>query len=128
MLTPKFLSLDDVLRLHADQIDSFGGSQGVRDEGLLESALAQPQASFGGELLHPTIHEQAAAYFYHLAMNHPFIDGNKRTAFAAMDSFLRLNGYSLNLTDEQVYNLVMQVAQGNMNKGELAAFLKEVIV
>jgi death-on-curing protein len=128
LLTPKFLSVDDVLRLHADQIDSFGGSQGVRDEGLLESALAQPQASFGGELLHPTIHEQAAAYFYHLAMNHPFIDGNKRTAFAAMDSFLRLNGYSLNLTDEQAYNLVMQVAQGNMNKGELAAFLKEVIV
>ncbi|WP_449417983.1 type II toxin-antitoxin system death-on-curing family toxin [Phormidium nigroviride] len=128
MLTPKFLSLDDVLRLHADQIDSFGGSQGVRDEGLLESALAQPQASFGGELLHPTIHDQAAAYFYHLAMNHPFIDGNKRTAFAAMDTFLRLNGYSLNLTDEQVYNLVMQVAQGNMNKEELTAFLKEVIV
>ena len=128
MLTPKFLSVDDVLLLHADQIDSFGGSQGVRDEGLLESALAQPQAGFGGELLHPTIHEQAAAYFYHLAMNHPFIDGNKRTAFAAMDSFLRLNGYSLNLTDEQAYNLVMQVAQGNMNKGELAAFLKEVIV
>lgn len=128
MLTPKFLSLDDVLRLHADQIDSFGGSQGVRDEGLLESALAQPQASFGGELLHPTIHDQAAAYFYHLAMNHPFIDGNKRTAFAAMDSFLRFNGYSLNLTDDQAYNLVMQVAQGNMNKGELAVFLKEVIV
>ena len=128
MLTPKFLSVDDVLRLHADQIDSFGGSQGVRDEGLLESALAQPQASFGGELLHPTIQDQAAAYFYHLAMNHPFIDGNKRTAFAAMDTFLRLNGYSLNLTDEQVYNLVMQVAQGNMNKEELAAFLKEVIV
>lgn len=128
MLTPKFLSLDDVLRLHADQIDSFGGSQGVRDEGLLESALAQPQSTFGGELLHPTIQDQAAAYFYHLAMNHPFIDGNKRTAFAAMDSFLRLNGYSLNLTDEQVYNLVMQVAQGNMNKEELAAFLKEVIV
>lgn len=128
MQTPKFLSVDNVLLLHADQIDSFGGSQGVRDEGLLESALAQPQATFGGELLHPTIHDQAAAYFYHLAMNHPFIDGNKRTAFAAMDSFLRLNSYALNLTDEQAYNLVMQVAQGNMNKGELAAFLKEVIV
>lgn len=128
MLTPKFLSVDDVLRLHTDQIDSFGGSQGVRDQGLLESALAQPQASFGGELLHPTIQEQAAAYFYHLAMNHPFIDGNKRTAFAVMETFLRLNGYSLNLTDDQAYNFVMQVAQGNMNKEELVAFLKEVIV
>ncbi|CBN56535.1 MULTISPECIES: type II toxin-antitoxin system death-on-curing family toxin [Kamptonema] len=128
MLIPNFLNKSAVLSIHARQIEKFGGSQGVRDEGLLESALAQPQATFGGELLHPTIQDQAAAYFYHLAMNHPFIDGNKRTAFAAMDSFLRFNGYSLNLTDEQAYNLVMQVAQGNMNKGELAAFLKEVIV
>ena len=98
MPTPKFLSLDEVLELHADQISSFGGTPGVRDEGLLESALAQPQATFGGQFLHPTISEQAAAYLYHIAMNHPFIDGNKRTAFAVMDTFLRLNGCALNLT------------------------------
>lgn len=83
----KFPLLDDVLRIHDRQIEVFGGSTGVRDLGLLESALAQPQATFGGELLHPTLPEQAAAYLYHLAKNHPFIDGNKRTAFAVMDMF-----------------------------------------
>jgi death-on-curing protein len=106
--TPKFLSLDEVLELHADQISSFGGTPGVRDEGLLESALAQPQATFGGQFLHPTISEQAAAYLYHIAMNHPFIDGNKRTAFAVMDTFLRLNGCALNLTN----NFLMVQAPG----------------
>ena len=104
MPTPKCLSLDEVLELHADQISSFGGSPGVRDEGLLESALAQPQATFGGQFLHPTISEQAAAYLYHIAMNHPFIDGNKRTAFAVTDTFLRLNGCALNLTDDRAYD------------------------
>jgi death-on-curing protein len=87
-----------VLSIHARQIERFGGTPGVRDEGLLESALAQPQATFGGQFLHPTISEQAAAYLYHIAMNHPFIDGNKRTAFAVTDTFLRLNGCALNLT------------------------------
>jgi len=125
--TRKFLTLDEVLAVHHDQISSFGGSYGVRDRGLLESALAQPRATFAGELLHPKIHQQATAYLYHLAMNHPFIDGNKRTAFAATDIFLRLNGYSLNLTNEQVYELVMQVACGQMGKLELANFLETVI-
>lgn len=107
MQTPKFLSKTVVLKIHARQIERFGGTLSIRDEGLLESALAQPQATFGGEFLHTTIYEQAAVYLYHIAMNHPFIEGNKRTAFAAMDTFLRLNDYSLNLTDEQIYTLVM---------------------
>lgn len=128
MPTPKFLSLDEVLELHADQISSFGGSPGVRDEGLLESALAQPQATFGGQFLHPTISEQAAAYLYHIAMNHPFIDGNKRTAFAVTDTFLRLNGCALNLTDDGVYDLVMRVARGTMTKEELSAEFESCIV
>jgi fido (protein-threonine AMPylation protein) len=78
------------MRLHDRQVEKFGGTSGIRDQGLLESALAQPQATFAGELLHATIYEQAAAYLFHLAMNHPFLDGNKRTAFAVMDVFLRL--------------------------------------
>jgi death-on-curing protein len=126
--TPKFLSLDEVLELHADQISSFGGTPGVRDEGLLESALAQPQATFGGQFLHPTISEQAAAYLYHIAMNHPFIDGNKRTAFAVMDTFLRLNGCALNLTDDRAYDLVMRVARGTMTKEELSTEFESCIV
>jgi death-on-curing protein len=116
-----------VLSIHARQIERFGGTSGVRDEGLLESALAQPQATFGGQFLHPKISEQAAAYLYHIAMNHPFIDGNKRTAFAA-DTFLRLNGWTLNLTDDRAYDLVMQVAQGTMTKEELSSEFESCIV
>ncbi|MCF2147432.1 type II toxin-antitoxin system death-on-curing family toxin [Desmonostoc muscorum LEGE 12446] len=124
MQTPKFLTISQVLDIHQRQIQKFGGTSGVRDEGLLDSALAQPQATFGGELLHPTIGEQAAAYLYHLAMNHPFIDGNKRTAFAVMDTFITVNGYSLNLSQEQAYNLVIQVVQREISKEELSAFLE----
>ena len=100
---------------------------GVRDEGLLESALSQPKASFFGELLHPTIHEQAAAILYHLAKNHPFLDGNKRTAYGAMETFLRLNGYNLALSNEESYNMVIQVAQGEMSKEELSLLLEQHI-
>ena len=124
MQTPRFLSISQVLDIHQDEINSFGGTSGVRDEGLLDSALAQPQATFCGELLHPTIGEQAAAYLYHLVMNHPFIDGNKRTAFAVMDTFITLNGYSLNLSEEEAYNLVIRVVQREISKEELSAFLK----
>ncbi len=128
MQTPNFVSTSMVLSIHARQIERFGGTSGVRDEGLLESALAQPQATFGGQLLHPTISEQAAAYLYHLAMNHPFIDGNKRTAFAVADTFVRLNGWTLNLTDDRAYDLVMQVAQGTMTKEELSTEFELCIV
>jgi death on curing protein len=122
--TPKFLTISQVLDIHQRQIQRFGGTNGVRDEGLLDSALAQPQATFGGELLHPTIGEQVAAYLYHLAMNHPFIDGNKRTAFAVMDTFITLNGYSFNLSQEQAYNLVIRVVQKEISKEELSGFLE----
>ena len=81
MQTPEFIEMDDVLTIHQILIEQFGGSHGIRDKGLLESALAQPKATFFGELLHPTIYEQAGAYLYHIAKNHPFLDGNKRTAF-----------------------------------------------
>ncbi|MEG4114045.1 Fic family protein [Microcoleus sp. Pol12A6] len=107
MPTPNFVSQSMVVNIHARQIERFGGTPVVRDEGLLESAFAPPQATFGGQLLHPIIAEQAAAYLYHIAMNHPFIDGKKRSAFAVMDTFLRLNGSTLNLTDARAYDLVM---------------------
>ena len=97
--TPNFLSTSMFLSIHARQIERFGGTPGVREEGLLESPFTQPQATLGGDFLHPTISEQAAAYLYRIAMNHPFIDGNKRTAFAVTDTFLRLKACTLNLTD-----------------------------
>ncbi len=123
----KFLTFNQVLNIHKQQIERFGGIFGVRDEGLLKSALAQPYASFGGEFLHPTISEQAAAYLFHITQNHPFIDGNKRTALAAMTTFLVLNRFSLNLSPDAVYNLTIDVAQGKMNKKDIANFIQKNI-
>jgi len=113
-----------VLGFHADQIESFGGSTGIRDSGLLDSALEQPRATFDGELLHPTVFLQAAAYLFHLVKNHPFVDGNKRVAFAAMDVFLRLNGIRLNLDDEAAYRLVIDAATGSLDKEQIASLLE----
>ena len=116
-----------VLAIHTRQLEKFGGTPGLRDEGLLDSALAQPQAMFGQQWLHPTIPEQAAAYLYHLAMNHPFVDGNKRTAFAVMDTFLRLNGYRLMLTDDAVFGLVLRVAQGQLDQAGIVEELADAL-
>jgi death on curing protein len=124
----EFLTTDEVLELHDDPIATFGGTLGVRDQGLLESALAQPQATFGGQLLHTTIYEQAAAYLFRLAMNHPFLDGNKRTAYAVMTVFLRINGYRLNLSQEEKYSLVFRVVEDKFSKEKLAEYLSQVVV
>jgi death-on-curing protein len=110
--------------MHRDLIERFGGNPGLRDVALLESALAQPEATFGGELLHPTIEAQAAAYLFHLCSNHAFIDGNKRVAFAAMDTFLRINGKRLTLTDDEAYDLTIRVARGELNKDEIASVIE----
>lgn len=122
----RFLTKRLVLAIHRDQIERYGGEPGIGDEGLLESALEQPKAEFAGQLLHPTIHEQAAAYLFHLARNHPFVDGNKRVAFAAMDVFLRLNGFRLELTDDETYHLVIGAASGEVSKDGIASRLREV--
>lgn len=127
-LTPQFIEKTLVLAIHNRQIEKFGGRHGLRDEGLLDSALAQPKASFYGKLLHPTISEQAAAYLFHLIMNHPFVDGNKRTSLAVMDTFLRLNQYTLELTNEQSYELVMLIAEGKLSKSGVVEQLKPPII
>jgi death-on-curing protein len=118
-----FLELDDVAALHAESIRRFGGSAGLRDAGLLESALAMPQASMFGEYLHPTLHEQAAAYFFHLVSNHPFIDGNKRTGLAAALTFLGMNGVWVEATNDELIALTLGVAEGRTAKSEVAVFL-----
>ncbi|MCS7031853.1 MAG: type II toxin-antitoxin system death-on-curing family toxin [Gloeomargarita sp. SKYG116] len=124
MPSPRFLTKEEVLRIHDDQIRSFGGAPGLIDEGLLDSALAQAQVTFNSVLLHKSIYEQAAAYLYHLIMNHPFLDGNKRTAFAVMDTFLRVNGYKLTLKNNEAYDLVISVANCKLDKANLIKFLK----
>jgi death-on-curing protein len=122
-VTLTFLALDEVLAIHADQIDVYGGSPGLRDVGLLESALAMPQATFGGELLHPTLPEMAAAYLFHLASNHAFVDGNKRIALMATIVFLGMNGLKLEAGKVRLFDLVMGVANGSISKAAVAVFL-----
>jgi death-on-curing protein len=123
-----FFEKEQVLSIHSDLIREYGGSLGIRDEGLLESAIFQPQATFGGEFLHPTITEQAAAYLFHINNNHAFVDGNKRTAFAVMVAFLNLNEYELTMTKEEAYQLTMQVAEHKVSKEELIEVLKNHII
>jgi len=120
---PTFLSLAEVIEVHADQIRRYGGQAGVRDFGLLESALAQPEASFAGEWLHHDLYEMAAAYAYHLCQNHPFVDGNKRTALACALVFLELNGLTIHDPPGLLRGAMLRVASGKMSKPELAQLL-----
>ncbi|HNZ95714.1 MAG: type II toxin-antitoxin system death-on-curing family toxin [Acidobacteria bacterium] len=120
----RFLALEEVLALHAEQIRRFGGAPGLRDPALLASALAMPRATFGGEPLHATPWEAAAACLFHLARNHPFVDGNKRTALAAALVFLGLNGFTVEAGDDAVTGLVVGVASGAVSKSEAAVFLQ----
>src|SRR5687767_10360587 len=100
-MEPRFLSLARVLRLHRSSIDHYGGDPGVRDMGLLESAIAQPRASFGGEYLHADLAAMAAAYVFHLVSNHPFVDGNKRTGALAGYVFLVMNDADFDATEKE---------------------------
>lgn len=108
----KYLSPEDVLFMHSAVIDETGGSHGVRDLGLLQAALARPRQSFGGKDLYPSLFEKAAALLESLAKNHPFIDGNKRTAITACGVFLELNGYTLNAGQDELAQYVERLAQG----------------
>ena len=125
-MTPEFLSVEDVLDLHAGQLERFGGGTGIRDIGLLESAVAQPQAMFGGEFLHADLFEMAAAYLFHLVSNHPFVDGNKRTGLLAALVFLDLNGVTLDYGSEGLYSVTMAVASGQMPKTQVAQELRRI--
>lgn len=123
MVEPTFLSLAEVIEVHADQFRRYGGQEGVRDFGLLESALAQPEASFAGEWLHKGWYEMAAAYAYHLCQNHPFVDGNKRTALACALVFLELNGMTIHDPHGLLKGAMSRVASGKMSKPEFAQLL-----
>lgn len=122
---PDFLSLEDVLLLHSDQVDLYGGAHGVRDLNLLESATAQPQATYGGTHLHGDLFEMAAAYLFHIVRNHPFMDGNKRAGAVAALAFLDLNGVEVDAPKGSLYDLTMSVATGQAGKAEIAEFLRK---
>lgn len=120
----KFLNKSLILTFHQDQIDRYGGKPGVRSEELLESALAQPQASFGGEYVHEDIFHMAAAYGFHICQNHPFFDGNKRTALIAIYTFLFVNGFQINADKKTLYAVILDLANGKITKDELTDFLR----
>ena len=123
----RFLLEEIVLAIHDDQIRLYGGAYGVRDAAGLDAALHMPQAQFGGEYLHSTIFQMAAAYGFHLCQNHPFLDGNKRTAGMAMFTFLQLNKLEPIATESDYYITMMSVADGNMSKEQLADWLRTVV-
>jgi death-on-curing protein len=126
MIEPIFLDVNDVLDLHTDQLDAFGGIHGIRDQGLLESAVMTPQASFGGEYLHSGIFEMAAAYAFHIAENQPFLDGNKRTALSSALAFLKINGVGVLDPEMLLYHAMIAVANKEMDKYDLADLLRNL--
>ena len=121
-----FLDVDDVIEIHAAQIEIFGGSAGMRDRGLLEAAVAQPKTSFGGEFLHGGLFAMAGAYLFHIVENHPFIDGNKRAGMLAALVFLDVNGISIDRPSEALYELTMGVAEGRVEKPAVAIELERI--
>ena len=119
-----FLGVEDVLELHADQVALYGGDYGVRDLGLLESAVAQPRAAFGGQFLHKDLFEMAAAYLFHIVRNHPFLDGNKRTGAVTALVFLDLNGVEVDAPEGSLYDMTMNVANGRADKKQIAEYFR----
>jgi death-on-curing protein len=120
-----FLTLDEVLSLHEEQLRLFGGSSGIRQLDLLQSAMGNVEATFGEIFLHETIFEMAAAYLYGICRNHPFVDGNKRTATAAALTFLRMNDIRVHATEDDFYDLVIGVAEARVSKAAVAVFLEK---
>ena len=124
-MEPLFLTLEEVLEIHRDEIERHGGTLGVRDNGLLESAVATPQSGFGGHYLHGDLYEMAAACLFHLAQNHPFLDGNKRVGAATALVFLTMNGIKTKMTNQVLVEMVLAVAKGKMDKPAIAEFLRK---
>ena len=122
MTDPIWLPEKTVIAMHAVMLEEFGGSAGVRDEGLLDSALARARnlSSYGD----PTIFELAATYAYGIVRNHPFVDGNKRTGFMAAYSFLRINGYQLRVAEVEAAAVIRDLAAGDIDEATLASWIE----
>jgi death on curing protein len=116
--------LNDILNLHDKSIEIYGGAKGIRDHGLLESAIARPFQTFGGEDLYPSPYEKAAALAESLIINHPFIDGNKRTGMLGMATFLLENGIYIETTDIELYEMVIKISTGEISFEQIVDWLK----
>ena len=121
---PAFLTVDHVIAIHRRVVAEFGGSAELRDRGLLESAVTMPSAAFGGDYLHAGLPAMAGAYLFHICRNHPFVDGNKRTAVVAAEVFLMLNGLRLQAADTAIEELTRAIADGTTGKEEAVAFFE----
>lgn len=120
-----YLYPNQILYLHKRLVQVSGGSPGVRDQGLLESAVYRPQASFGGSDLYPDVFSKAAALGHSIVKNHPFVDGNKRTGFEAMRLFLRINGWDLRAAEDRKFRFILQIASDpQTDEHRIAEWLK----
>ena len=124
-MEPIFLGLDEVLEIHRDQIERYGGTPGIRDINLLQSALAQPTAGFSGWYFHEDIFAMSAAYLFHIIQNHPFIDGNKRTGAVTAVVFLALNDIDFEADEDEFESIIQAVAEGRIDKSTVADFFRE---
>ncbi len=124
---PKFVSVGDVLYIHEKQLEKYGGSDGIRDRGLLESAITTPQASFGGHFVHEDLYQMSAAYAFHIAENQPFIDGNKRTGLAAGLVFLEFNGIELDDPSGELYQAMLDISVRKLDKSGFARLLQKLV-
>jgi len=122
------LTVEIVREIHAEAIAQFGGSDGVRELALLESAVAAPQASYGGDSVYADLHEVAAAYLFYLCRNHPFIDGNKRAALGAALVFMRINGLVPSKDGQAWEDLTLDVASSKLDREQTTGRLRELIV
>jgi len=120
-----YLSVGQIKDLHEKQVAAFGGSAGLRDRGGLEAAAARPQMTFGGEDLYPDLPTKAAALLHSLVMNHPFLDGNKRAGAMASEYFLRANGVVLVASDQELIDLILAVARGEVSAEALAIWFRQ---
>lgn len=125
MPQPTFLDVHDVCRIHTDLVKHYGGHAGLRDPGLLESAIAVPRATFEGNYLHQGIVEMAAAYLFHIVQNHPFMDGNKRTGAAAALVFLFLNDMEIDATEDELAAITLAIADGSAGKDRAVEWLHD---
>lgn len=120
----RYLTLSEVLDLYGQIMEQSGGAVGIRDLSALESALAQPQMTFDGEELYPTIAEKASALGFSLIRNHPFVDGNKRTGHASLEVFFVLNGFEIKASADEQERIVLQLAAGELERDEFTDWLK----
>ena len=120
-----FITLEQVLAIHHDQIEKYGGSHGIRDLNLLESAVQRPQSSFMGEDLYPTIFHKSAALLHSILLNHPFLDANKRTSMVSASAVLHLNGYKLNVNQEDFVVMALKIAAKETDLEGIAEWLRE---